>query len=64
MRSMFDSELLDECIEAAHMNERYYKLRRRLKLEGAEDIYSVDELNDKLANAKLLSRKLEGMRHE
>ena len=58
------AEMLDDCIEAAHMNERYYKLRRRLKLEGAEDIYSVDELNDKLAQAKALSRSLESMRHE
>ena len=55
----FDSDTLLECIEAAHMNERYYKLRRRLKLEGGDDVYSVDELNDKLARAKALSRKLE-----
>ena len=55
-------DTLWDCIESARMQERYWKLRRRQLTEGAgADVYSHEELCDKINDSKALVSHLESL---
>ena len=57
------TDQLWDCIYAARMQERYWKLRRRLNVD-ASDHYTDAEMTEKLEDAKYLTAQLETLAPE
>ncbi len=54
-----------DCIQAARMQERYWKLRRRQMTEGCgADVFTHEELCEKINDSKALTEHLESIAPE
>ena len=54
-----------DCIYAARMQERYWKLRRRQLTEHqVTDMFTYDDMTEKLSDAKAFTKHLESLAPE
>jgi len=60
MIELSNDELWD-VIYSSRDSEKYWRLRRRLLNNGGEDIYTLDELNQKFQEAKDKTKWLESL---